>query len=275
MTWWRWHRSYWWNGFFIDWGQCLSVERSPSISSSWMLGWEMGEGLRYTRPLKLNATRERWCHTWLYFIYNDTLMIHNWVRNMRLLFATIIWFQCAWCMEIACDYNPTQEAWHDFGAEPFCLHVGSCWTCHEIPWRPMMIGSFQEINLKHQGDRSDLSPWRTTLPRNLRHVSWQHERLVEGSWRQSIGPPRTWSKHKKGEWKSQCVELFSGEVFFPGKVEAYMSWIYEECTPCPPFSSRCPVSDGGSCSGTCDMPLCLCLPRSHLTPFCEQVCPSF
>lgn len=205
----------------------------------------------------------------------NTLMIHNWVRNMRLLFATIIWFQCAWCMEIACDYNPTQEAWHDFGAEPFCLHVGSCWTCHEIPWRPMMIGSFQEINLKHQGDRSDLSPWRTTLPRNLRHVSWQHERLVEGSWRQSIGPPRTWSKHKKGEWKSQCVELFSGEVFFPGKVEAYMSWIYEECTPCPPFSSRCPVSDGGSCSGTCDMPLCLCLPRSHLTPFCEQVCPSF
>ena len=126
-------RSYWWNGFFIDWGQCLSVERSPSISSSWMLAWEMGEGLRYTKPLKLNATRERWCHTWLYFIYNDTLMIHNWVRNMRLLFATIIWFQCAWCMEIACDYNPTQEAWHDFGAEPFCLHVGSCWTCHEIP----------------------------------------------------------------------------------------------------------------------------------------------
>lgn len=215
---------------------------------SW--GYETLEVERYKREAVSYMTTP---YTWLYIIYNDTKLGQTY--DMRLLFATIVWFQWTGLITIR-----LKKLDHDFGAEtPIRKLLNLPWNS----WRPMMIGSFQEINLNHQGDRSDLSPWRTTLPRNLRHVSWQHERLVEGSWRQSIGPPRTWSKHKKGEWKSQWVELFLGEVFFPGKVEAYMSWIYEECTPRPSFSSRC--------SGTC-----LCVYLDHTWPlFCEQVCPSF
>ena len=72
-----------------------------------------------------------------------------------------------------------------------------------------------------------------------------------------------------GRWVEESVSwiIFLGRFSSQAKLKHACLGFYEECTPCPPFSSRCPVSDGGSCSGTCDMPLFLCLPRSHLTPF--------
>ena len=104
-------------GLVFHWGQCLSVERSPSISSSWMLAevkWASGLRCHYTTPEVFHATRERWCHQWR----------HTWYFFWYKIGSAI--FEVSFSLQ-QFDFNG-----HDFRGRVLLIH-GSCWTCHEIP----------------------------------------------------------------------------------------------------------------------------------------------